>query len=67
MNDLLAKPLVRAGIVAGLTYLAYRHLPAGVGKTLALAIGGMATTSVLSQSFPLIGNVLQGQLPVAAA
>lgn len=67
MDDFLSKPLVRAGIVAGLTYLAYKYAPAGVGKTVALAVGSVAAVGVASQAVPMIGSVLNGYLPVATA
>lgn len=55
---------VRAAIVAGLTYAAYRYLPLGsVGKTVAIAVGGVATASIVAGNIPLLGNALSGQLP----
>lgn len=61
-------PFVRAGIVAGLTWAAYKYLPVGtVGKTIVLAVGGVAATSIVAGAVPLLGNALAGQLPMLPA
>jgi hypothetical protein len=68
MGDLSSKWWFRAAVLAGLTYAAYRWLPVGtIGKTVTLAIGGVAVASTL----PVVGSVIGGgalpKLPVAAA
>jgi hypothetical protein len=61
-------PFIRAAIVAGLTYAAYRWLPLGVvGKTITLAVGGVSVVGVLAPAVPLLGNALNGRLPMVSA
>jgi hypothetical protein len=65
--DILSSWYVRAGIVAGLTWIAYRYLPVDtVGKTVALAIGGVAAASIVAANVPLVGTALSGRLPISA-
>jgi hypothetical protein len=65
MNSLLSSWYVRAGIVAGITWAAWKYLPLGpVGKTVALAVGGVAAASIVAGNVPLIGNALAGRLPL---
>lgn len=68
MNEFLSQWWVRAGIVAGLTWAAYKYLPIpNVGKTLVLAIGGVAAAGVVAGSVPLVREALAGQVPMLPA
>jgi len=68
MNGLLNNWIVRAGIVAGITYLGWKHLPLGAtGKTVLLAIGGVSTALVVASNVPLVNAVMAGRLPVNIA
>jgi hypothetical protein len=68
MNGLLSSWYFRAGIVAGLTWLAYRYVPvAGAGKTAIIALGAVSIAGILSSNVPLVGQVLAGRLPMPVA
>lgn len=67
MNDLLSKWYVRAAIVGGITYFAYKYAPAGVGKTIALAVGGVSMAGIIGTNVPALGAVMNGYLPVSTA
>lgn len=59
----------RAGIVAGLTWVAWKYLPGlnATGKTVVLAVGGVAAASIVAANVPLVGSALSGRLPMPAA
>lgn len=60
--------MVRTAIVAGLTYAAVRFLPVGVvGKTVAIAVGGVAAAGIVAANVPLLGSVLNGRLPLLSS
>jgi hypothetical protein len=68
MNGLLSQWWARAAIVGGLTWLAYKYLPVGsVGKTVVLAVGGVAAAGIVAGSIPMVGMALAGRLPLPAA
>jgi len=58
--------LVRAGIVAGLTYLAMRYIPAGALRTGVLAVGAVSVAGIVGSNVPLAGALISGRLPVPA-
>jgi hypothetical protein len=65
MNGLLSQWWVRAGIVGGLGWLAYRYLPVGgPGKTAVIAITAISITGIVGSNMPLVRSVLAGQLPM---
>jgi hypothetical protein len=68
MNGLLSSWYVRAGIVAGLTWLAYRYIPVpGPGKTAIVALGAVSVAAIVANNVPLIGQVMAGRLPMPVA
>jgi len=68
MNGLLSSWYFRAGIVAGLTWLAYRYIPVpGPGKTAIVALGAVSIAGIMAANMPLIGQVLAGRLPLPVA
>jgi hypothetical protein len=68
VNDILSSWWFRAGVVAGLTWAAYRYLPVpGVGKTAIVAVGAVSIAGIIGSNIPLLGSVMQGQLPFPAA
>ena len=67
MGDILNSWYVRAALVAGATYVAYKYAPAGAGKTIALAIGGISVAGIVAGSVPLVGQVMAGRLPLSAS
>ena len=54
---------VRAAIVGGLTFLAWKYAPNAIAKTVALAVGGVSTAYVIASGVPLVSGLLAGQLP----
>lgn len=64
---------VRLAVVIGLTVAAYKFLPkvvpleAGVVKALSLAIGGVAGATIVAGNVPLVGQLLDGRLPLPVA
>jgi len=68
MNGLLSRWWVRVGIVGGLTYLAYRYLPAGsIWRTGAVAVGAVSAATIVASNVPLVNQVLAGRLPLPAS
>jgi hypothetical protein len=63
--------IVRAGVVVGLTYLAYRFAPAGVARSAVIAIGAVSTAGLVASGVPQVGALLSGNvgalLPAATA
>lgn len=59
----LSSWVVRVGVIAGLTYAAYKYLPLGnVGKTVALAIGGVSAAGVVTANVPLAAQLISGNV-----
>jgi len=68
MNGLLNTWYVRAGVVAGLGFLAYRFLPVpSIGKTAIVALTAFGVAGAVASGVPLVGNILAGRLPLPAA
>lgn len=68
MTDVLNQWWFRALVTGGLTYAAFRYLPAGsIWRMVGVGIGGVATVSVLASApgiGPMITSVMQGKLPM---
>jgi hypothetical protein len=65
MNGLLNSWYFRAGIVAGLTWLAYRYVPVpGPGKTAIVALGAVSVAGIIATNVPGLNQVLAGRLPL---
>jgi hypothetical protein len=63
MNDLLSSWYIRAALVGFGTYFAWKHLPIGpVGKTITLAIGGVATAGIVAGNSPIVAQLLAGNV-----
>jgi hypothetical protein len=68
MNGLFSTWYFRAGVVAGLGFLAYRFLPVpAVGKTAIVALTAFGVAGAVASGVPMVGNVLQGRLPLPQA
>jgi hypothetical protein len=64
MNGIFSSWYFRAGVVAGLTWLAYRYIPVpGPGKTAIVALGAVSIAGIVAANVPLLGQVLAGRLP----
>jgi len=67
-GNLLNQWWVRAGVVAGLGFLAYRFLPVpAVGKTAIVALTAFGVAGAVASGVPLVGNMLVGRLPLPVA
>lgn len=57
--------LIRAAVVTGLTWAAYKYLPAGsVFRMGAVAVGALSLTSIIGAQVPLVASLIQGRLPL---
>jgi hypothetical protein len=71
MGNALSWWWVRLGIVAGVTFVAYRYLPkvipgdAGVIKTIALAVGGVSGVAIVAANVPYVANLVSGTVPTS--